>query len=739
MKKRALSCTSFAAAALLAAAAFATSAAAATVTIGFQTPGMTSAARGSLTVAVTARSESGAVAEATLPLAKGGTIGLAPGLWELAPTVPGFWSQPSTIRVAGDTAATLTLFPAATIRGTVVSAEKPPRLLTIYFQPAPAEHAEAILPFSSVECPISGKRWTCEVPAGALDLAIRAPGYVSIYRWNEPLSHTAPRDLGALTLRRGSTVSGSAFFAERLTNPPKITVTLASDATAPQTLDRKNRDRLLRQTATPNARGFFALTAAPGIYTIQAAAGELISEPRTVRVLDGREMMLREPLLLERPRVFTLQVVPALDPLKKPWSVLLQKMDRNHVVESDVAATIPPSGRWQTASLTPGRYALSIRRTPSDSWHYEEFDLAADETREINLHLGAVKGTVTLGGKPLKGTVWFGGEHGQPHVPILTHEDGTFAVLLPLPDDAKWPVVDVTAETPYVHRTVNNVQLQRHEGKPWTVEIDVPSTLLLGEVVDAAGAVKRSAIINVAAADGSEQQILSDDGSFSISGLPAGRTALRAETREDESDGPQEVDVRADDSTTVRLVVKPRSVFDGTVTSTNGPVGSAIISALPLDFRYRNVGRFPVEEDGHFTMPLPPGTTDSHLFVSAPGYAFRMMRAQKPEAGPLLVLLDSQGGSLIVEAPRRDAGELLPVVLHNGAAMPALTLAWLADGTSGPNGEHGFRATCPLIEEGSYAACWMPLAAAGNGVPNGRCVNGLVARGGTLTLTLPEP
>lgn len=740
MTKRAGSCTSIAAAALLAVAAFATSAAAATVTIGFQTPGLTAAARGSLTVAVTARSESGAVTEATLPLAKGGTIALAPGLWELAPTVPGFWSQPSTIRVAGDTAAaTLTLFPAATIHGTVTTAEKPPRLLTIYFQPAPSDRAEAILPTSSVECPISGKRWTCEVPAGALDLAIRAQGYVSIYRWKETLLHTEPRDLGALTLRRGSTVSGSAFFAERLTNPPKITITLASEVSAPRPLDRKNRDRLLRQTVTPNARGFFAFTAAAGVYTIQAAAGELISEPRTVRVLDGREMMLREPLLLERPRLFTLQVVPALDPLKKPWSVLLQKMDHDNVVESDVAATIPPTGRWQKASLTPGHYALSIHRTPADSWHYEEFDLTADETREINLHLGAVNGLVTLGGKPLKGTVWFGGEHGQPHVPILTHEDGTFSVLLPLPEDAKWPAVDVTAESPYVHRTMTDVSLQRHEGKAWTVEIDVPSTLLLGEVVDAAGAVKRNAIINIVGADGSTQQILSEDGSFSISGLPAGRTALRAETREDESDGPQEVDVPADDSMTVRLVVKPRSVFDGIVTSSNGPVGSATISALPLDFQFRNVGRFPAEEDGHFTMPLPPGTTDSHLFVSAPGYAFRMMRAQKLETGPLMVLLDSQGGSLTVESPQRDSGELLPVVLHNGAAMPALTLAWLADGTSGPNGEHGFRATYPLVEEGPYAVCWMPLAAAGSGMPNGRCASGLLPRGGSLTLTAPAP
>src|SRR5207253_7822695 len=192
--------------------------------------------------------------------------------------------------------------------------------------------------------------------------------------------------------------------------------------------------------------------------------------------------------------------------------------------------------------------------------------------------------------------------------------------------------------------------------------------------------------------------------------------------------------------TTIKLVVKPRSVYDGIITSANGPVGSATVTALPLDFRFRNVGRFPADEEGHFTLPLPPGTRDSHLYVAAPGYAFRMFRAQKPAEGPLVVLLDSQGGTLTVEAPQRDAGDLLPVVFHNGAAMPALTLSWLADGSSGPNGEHGFRATYPLVEEGPYAVCWMTLAAAGNGAPNGsRCTSGLLPRGGALTLTAPEP
>ncbi|HWS72005.1 MAG TPA: hypothetical protein VN605_07815, partial [Thermoanaerobaculia bacterium] len=351
--KRARSCTSSTIATLLGCVAIATSAAAATVTIGFSTPGA-SAPGSRAAVVVRAQSDSGATAEATLTLARGGTMALAPGLWELSLTAPGFWSQPSTIRVASDTTvATLTLFPAATLRGEIATTAKTPRSLTIHFQPTPAD-SPTTLPASSVECPITGKRWTCEVPAGALDLAIRAPGFVSIYRWNQRLTSTEAHDLGALTLRRGASLSGSVSFAERVAKPPKVTVAVTSQATAPQTLDRKDRDRLMRQTATPNARGFFDLTLAPGAYTIQATAGELISEPRDVRVIDGREAMLRDPLVLEKPRTFALQVTPPLDPLKSPWSVLLQKVDRNNVVESEVAGTVPATGRWEKTSLTPG-------------------------------------------------------------------------------------------------------------------------------------------------------------------------------------------------------------------------------------------------------------------------------------------------------------------------------------------------------------------------------------------------
>jgi hypothetical protein len=388
--KRAISCT-LRVAALVAVAAIPLAASAASVTVTFSTPGA-SPSGGKPVVTVHAQSESGTTAEATLPLAKGGTMALAPGLWELSPTAPGFWSQPSTVRVAGTpTATTLTLFPAVTLRGAIDTAAKTPRTLTIHFQPTPSD-SPSPLPASWVECPVSSKRWKCDVPAGVLDLAIRAPGFVSLYRWNQRLTGTEGHDLGTLPLRRGSSLSGSVSFAERIVKPPKINVAVWQEASLPQTPDRKDRDRLTRQTATPNTRGFFDLTVAPGSYTIQATAGDLISEPREVRVIDGRESMLRDPLVLERPRTFALQVTPPVDPLKKQWSAVLQKLDRNRVVENEVSGTIPPSGRWEKTSLTPGRYLLSIRRTPNDVWFSEEFVLTGDDTRDVKLNLGPVKG-----------------------------------------------------------------------------------------------------------------------------------------------------------------------------------------------------------------------------------------------------------------------------------------------------------------------------------------------------------
>src|SRR4051794_13932761 len=61
---------------------------------------------------------------------------------------------------------------------------------------------------ASVACEVRKETWKCTVPAGTLDLRLKAGGYAPHYVWGRRVKSLQPVDLGALRLRRAASVGG---------------------------------------------------------------------------------------------------------------------------------------------------------------------------------------------------------------------------------------------------------------------------------------------------------------------------------------------------------------------------------------------------------------------------------------------------------------------------------------------------------------------------------------------------
>jgi hypothetical protein len=89
-----------------------------------------------------------------------------------------------------------------------------------------------------------------------------------------------------------------------------------------------------------------------------------------VRAVDGRESLLREPLVLEHGRPLTVHVEPKTDPAGKPWLVTLDSPDGRH---PDRRTTAPDGGTIFNDVL-PAKYGLRVGRASDAAWHTEEID-----------------------------------------------------------------------------------------------------------------------------------------------------------------------------------------------------------------------------------------------------------------------------------------------------------------------------------------------------------------------------
>ncbi len=683
-----------------------------------------------------------------------------PKAWRMWVEAEGYWSPAQMTPAISQSETTLfQLYPTGRLQGRVqVPAEEtPPERLTVRFeQAADAPATPLTIPRDQVECPIARDgRFLCTVPAGTLDLRLRARGFASTYSWSTTISRERATSLGILQLQRGGSVVGRVELTLDDTPPtPSLAGTTIEiqpvQASRPDTRQAGERLQRMQQRVEADNRGFFHITGlSPGLYELRArreGVGEAMYPP--LQVHENAETALTRPLRLQPPVRLQLTVHPPVDPLQRRWRAEILDPDRTGAaLRRASTGTVTEDGLWTSGDLLHKPYILLLVDDDGNRWWHERFHPGQQRQLDLRLQIVPVEGSVTLEGEPLAdATLWFGGRNGLRSLRALADQEGHFSTLLPA--EGEWKV-DLATLAPRLDRRLPAIDIDAGE-KGWAeVEIALRDFSLRGEVRDNQGDPVRAMLLLVGASNGTRpiQAWSETDGTFTFRGLDPGLYEIQAYA----SSGAISSDrqrAELDDngaSPYLTLHLGEAETFVGSIVSTFGPVPGAAVFAMPLRAGETIAVLQPQAQsdaNGRFSLSLPPTTDALDLIVAPPGYALSTHRistvaAQKGETATIPV--HRQGGTLVLElAPGQTLSDLYRIAtLHReGVRLDAATLLRWRN-TYSPSGYASGSASTdtdpwatriPMLAFGTYTVCRRGA--------DRDCVSGYLPPGGELILSL---
>lgn len=687
---------------------------------------------------------------ATIPIPGQVTVDIPAGTtWQVRTESADLWSSPRWIAPNPDGSERtelLRFFPAATIRGTLTSQQEVGPLSTVDLRLGAAPEASSPKPsLTLVECPVEQMRFRCRVPAGRLDLRLRAEKFIPFYLWDVEVPGGQDLDLGAFPLKVGSSVVG--WVQTEDSKPAAAAVVRLEPQTLGLPADRGQLQSLMEvalETRT-NARGFFQLTeAAPGMFVVTAKQTDLVSASRPgIEVRPDLEAQVLDPLVLAKPLTARLMIDPPTAPSGHPWVLQFSiKPDIEGLQGQVFRGETSSDGIWQGNGLSKGTYTL-VLADGDLRWSFEDLEVSPNHT-ELQVRAPGVRiqGTVRLGKEPLQATLWFGGRSAARRARFVSDQEGRFEGLLP--EEGIW-AVELVSEAEGLRLKLDMIEVQKLPGAEHAkVEVRIPNTKVRGRVVDERGQPVAQASILMASFGRPGSKAESDsEGNFEVRGLPAGDIVLRAEKGEGESEWQQAHLAEDQESPELRLVLLARVAIHGQVLSSHGPVpGAQILATAELGPARAASGDTAVSgASGEFKLRLPASTHMMHLSVLAPGYATRMMLIPL-SSQPLLISLEPTGGTLIFDFGDLTRHELLRLgaglLFHGGSFVPlGGTLRWAQLQRTPQPDTH--KLVLANMEAGEYLLCvgGASFGPAGPEPQPSQCSRGYLNPLQELVLTLP--
>ncbi len=389
-----------------------------------------------------------------------------------------------------------------------------------------------------------------------------------------------------------------------------------------------------------------------------------------------------------------------------------------------------------------------VKSTDGARWHGEEITLESGQLSHfVDIPVLEVIGSVSMDGSPVAGQLDLMLREKGSRVSFDVDEEGSFHGSLP--HEGLWAGRFKMDEEPVLRLALDSIEVEhRSDGRPVELDIELPDTRLEGQVVDSEGPVGGAhvVVIHLDALPNSETR--SDTaGEFDFAGLRPGSVQIFAIDEERQSEI-QVVDLQEElVPAPLRLVLLEPLELVGQVLSANGqPLPGANVTAWleggssPL----RAIKQATTDVDGTFTLD-GTGASSLSLFVRAPGHASHILHLPADPEKPILVVLDRDGGSLVLEQVAgqtvEEKHESLRYVfmVHEGASIPLLSflqqLEWsLVQSLSAPQLE------IPALASGDYTVRRsIPLASgsvSGTGAENS-CETAFVNLNGVSTIAIP--